>query len=337
MKKSVNLDILRIIAALMVLSVHAGRSAGFSFEVGARGVELFFIMSGYLAFVSLEKNPGAIGYYKKRAVRIIPLYYSCLILLWIVNMVEAMLNDGMSAALQSTCGLRYLRYFVFAHMLIPSENYLLYNGMSALWTMSSFAFFYLMAPWLKRGVKDFNAAVIGLALAWGIRSITARIIVSLLSEKYPPEGHIDWFSSNNPLGQMYCFMMGIVIYYALKESREAFWVFVLTVALVLTDMHKYQWVLFFPIVFIVAIKMRDVIETEKAKWISWISNGTFALYLIHPIVFKVDGLLMDKYKVDHVLIRACILYTTAILVAYLFYYGLIVKLESRIYKKVFKE
>lgn len=336
MKKSVNLDILRIIAALMVLSVHAGQIAGFSFDVGARGVELFFILSGYLALVSLEKNPSATSYYKKRVVRIVPLYWSCLVLLWIVNVMEAIYKGNVNEVLHGACGIRFLRYFAFVHMLIPSENWNMYNNMSALWTMSSFAVFYLMAPFLKRFIKNFYVSVICLAMARIMRSVVARVIVKLLEPCYPAEAHIDWFSSMNPLGQMYCFLMGVVVYYAIKEGKEALWMYILMI-LALTDITKDLWVLVFAIILLLTLKSREIIEYKKTKWISWLSGGTFALYLIHPMVFKFDIMLLQRYQVNHVLLRAGILYTTAILVAYLFYYGFVAKLEKRIYIKVFKE
>ena len=46
--RNINIDILRIVAALMVLFVHIGFREGVDFSVGAYGVQLFFILSGYL-------------------------------------------------------------------------------------------------------------------------------------------------------------------------------------------------------------------------------------------------------------------------------------------------
>lgn len=52
-----SLDILRIVAALMVLMVHVGQWTGLNkwTDVGAKGVPLFFILSGYLAMVSCHR------------------------------------------------------------------------------------------------------------------------------------------------------------------------------------------------------------------------------------------------------------------------------------------
>ena len=63
MNRHINLDIIRIFAAWMVLSVHVGQFVGVDFSVGANGVQLFFILSGYFAFTSLDRNPSVISYY----------------------------------------------------------------------------------------------------------------------------------------------------------------------------------------------------------------------------------------------------------------------------------
>ena len=51
-KRNINLDLIRVFAAFMVLSVHIGQYTGREFVVGAKGVQLFFVISGYLAFAS---------------------------------------------------------------------------------------------------------------------------------------------------------------------------------------------------------------------------------------------------------------------------------------------
>lgn len=65
MKKSINLDLIRIFAALMELSVHIGQIVGYNLGVGARGVQLFFVLSGYLAYASLDMDSDVKRYYKK--------------------------------------------------------------------------------------------------------------------------------------------------------------------------------------------------------------------------------------------------------------------------------
>ena len=55
--KNVALDELRILAALMVLGVHTGQKVGLgdAAAVGAQGVQLFFVLSGYLVLLDLSQ------------------------------------------------------------------------------------------------------------------------------------------------------------------------------------------------------------------------------------------------------------------------------------------
>lgn len=51
-----SLDILRCLAILMVFTLHMGQDTGVSyFAYGGKGVQLFFILSGYLIFPSYER------------------------------------------------------------------------------------------------------------------------------------------------------------------------------------------------------------------------------------------------------------------------------------------
>ena len=77
--KNVALDELRILAALMVLGVHTGQKVGLgdAAAVGAQGVQLFFVLSGYLAAASLSRHPELLPYYQRRIRRILPLAVRC--------------------------------------------------------------------------------------------------------------------------------------------------------------------------------------------------------------------------------------------------------------------
>ncbi|MBQ7581902.1 MAG: acyltransferase, partial [Lachnospiraceae bacterium] len=85
-----NLDILRILAAFMVLMVHVGYAFPWIADytwTGYYGVTLFYSLSGYLSMVSMERSGSVIEFYKKRILRIIPLYWSILIISYILQLV----------------------------------------------------------------------------------------------------------------------------------------------------------------------------------------------------------------------------------------------------------
>ncbi|HEV2578718.1 MAG TPA: acyltransferase [Acidobacteriaceae bacterium] len=86
------LDGVRAIAALLVMLFHAqqeGLSLRFSLGFGQTGVDLFFVLSGFLiTSILLKAAPRDWSevrtFYTRRALRIFPLYYVTLILCWIL-------------------------------------------------------------------------------------------------------------------------------------------------------------------------------------------------------------------------------------------------------------
>ena len=64
------LDTLRGIAAIMVLLLHFG-----IFKYGGAGVDLFFIISGFVIFMSIERSRNLKAFWRSRFVRLYPSYW----------------------------------------------------------------------------------------------------------------------------------------------------------------------------------------------------------------------------------------------------------------------
>ena len=72
------LDALRGIAALLVVLFHysMGRPAKFlGFELGISGVDLFFIISGFVIYMSINKRGNLKGFLIRRFFRLYPVYW----------------------------------------------------------------------------------------------------------------------------------------------------------------------------------------------------------------------------------------------------------------------
>jgi exopolysaccharide production protein ExoZ len=83
-----SIQYLRAIAAIGVLSFHAAQHAGGSFGTGAAGVDVFFVMSGFIMWVTSARKPlKPMVYLVRRARRIVPLY-------WLVTLVVAGIAIG---------------------------------------------------------------------------------------------------------------------------------------------------------------------------------------------------------------------------------------------------
>lgn len=96
-KNSINISLLRIVAMLMVLSVHSGINSNWTKYTiaGQYGVTLFFTLSGYLILCSMEKK-SCKEFYKKRILRIIPEYYTALIIYWLADFIKVFSEYNLS-------------------------------------------------------------------------------------------------------------------------------------------------------------------------------------------------------------------------------------------------
>ncbi len=72
-----SIQYLRALAALSVLVFHAGQWARVDFDVGSAGVDVFFVVSGFIMWRTTEQ--GGVGpreFLRRRAIRIVPLYWA---------------------------------------------------------------------------------------------------------------------------------------------------------------------------------------------------------------------------------------------------------------------
>lgn len=67
---------LRAVAALAVVFFHAAERSGHAFAIGAAGVDVFFVISGFIMWVIAERRPVTPGrFLKERMRRIVPVYW----------------------------------------------------------------------------------------------------------------------------------------------------------------------------------------------------------------------------------------------------------------------
>ena len=331
-ERNINLDVIRILAAFMVLSVHIGQHIGKDFSVGAMGVQLFFIISGYLAFATI-KDKSPLEYYKTRLIRIIPTYYFCLVLLYLEDIIIAVHDNNLTEIFYGQCSVRFLRYAFFLQCFTPTNNWNLWNNHSALWTMSSFVGFYILAPWLKKIIKNTYAGIVTVLFLMLSRPYLIDTTQKLFSG-YPEEAHIDWFSALNPVAELYCFVLGAVLFIAIKESKQYLYLLIMLTGLIISSLQWYNYEIVFLALLALSVMSANITSIEPIKKaIIWLSNGSFTLYLIHPLVLAVEGRLWYKLEIWKESIHGVVLYISCISVSYLIYYGIIHKLEQKLIKK----
>ncbi len=128
---------LRAFAALAVVVFHAAERTGYAFAIGAAGVDVFFVISGFIMWVIVERRPISPGrFLLDRIRRIVPVY-------WLATAVMvAGALAGLFPNLVLTAGHAVASlFFVPAHSPSSGEIWpMLVQG----WTLNYEMFFYLV-------------------------------------------------------------------------------------------------------------------------------------------------------------------------------------------------
>jgi peptidoglycan/LPS O-acetylase OafA/YrhL len=219
--KSNNFDLLRLTLAGVVCLVHAYQLSGFSelaflgnFLSAELAVKAFFVISGFLIFMSYERSSNLRKYTKKRIRRIYPAYFTVIILC----AVGLFFTSTKSA--HEYFSLPWIKYLIsnlfFLNSLQPSlpgvfqQNHLqAVNG--ALWTIKIEAMFYVVVPIMALYFKRFGKIPV-IALAY-LLSIAYGFTLNHLAEKTGAHLYIE-LGRQLP-GQLAYFMAGAFLYYFL--------------------------------------------------------------------------------------------------------------------------
>ena len=151
-RRNYGIDCFRILAVLMILSVHIrGNLSGVPsiinkvFGLGAYGVALYFLISGFFSYSSVKKSSDIKDYAIKRAIRILPTYYVSLLLTFILDVF--ILNDLPISP-------SWLYHVFFLNMFVPSSEWMWWNSVNFFWTMPSFIAWYIISPIIFRYLNN---------------------------------------------------------------------------------------------------------------------------------------------------------------------------------------
>lgn len=161
------LDILRTIAIILVLVSHSNGILGFNDVLinkflGSLGVEIFFILSGYLICkIIIENDDTSINliqktkiFYLKRFLRVVPNYYISIFIFFLANLYGRgsinLFADG-----------RLIPYFSFSQNLFCADP----MAFPVAWSLSVEIWFYSIIPIIiylfKPSIKLFVWAIVG--------------------------------------------------------------------------------------------------------------------------------------------------------------------------------
>lgn len=173
-----SIQFLRGVAATMVVFHHAlGQFAGIHnllpTEEGAMGVDLFFVISGFvMTYTTARAGYSAGDFLKRRAVRIVPLYWVMTALVAVLLFLAAELVNNSRFTLDS---------FLQSLFFIPHENPGMPGSITPMlklgWTLNFEVFIYLVFAaliWMRPAQRTLALALAFLALVWFAQALHPR-------------------------------------------------------------------------------------------------------------------------------------------------------------------
>lgn len=167
-----DIDGLRAIAVLAVVLFHAELV---SFPAGFMGVDVFFVISGYLITGILLQDTSIIRFYQRRARRILPALFVMLAAVLAVGMAMFLPHDLATAARTSAATLLFSSNIAFWRM----ANYFAHETqvwpLLHTWSLGVEEQFYIFFPLLVRFVRIRGRAFVALLAAIAILSLFAAV------------------------------------------------------------------------------------------------------------------------------------------------------------------
>ena len=307
------IQLLRIIACLAVFICHFSQRMHidewsmnlYNFtQLGRYGVELFFVISGYLICFSLSKKQSILQFYKKRAVRILPLYFFCVLYFFIT---ETFIFQDIPP---DPYGLGWLRYIFCLNGIVPSDEYF-WSNIGITWTIPVFMSFYLCAPLLKKICNTVLSSSVVLLISIGI----AVIINHRLS---------GWLSA---FIYFPCFIIGIIVFHVKKNSKQFWMILVFQIFVFIVKWCKWDGVIYkitkdgdlylVSLVFATLIVLSDQMKVKRIsikKALDVLDEHSYTLYLVHGIVFCgiIDKFQFNKWIIALIAILLTIILTITI-------------------------
>lgn len=265
----------RTIACIMVFIIHFGQRMQFSgllhifSDFGRYGVQLFFIISGFLIAKSYYDygKDDPLKFYIKKAIAILPLYY--LIIAYYFVMHTFVFRD----IPQDPTGFGWLRYILPINYILPKTGTYFWDNLGSTWTIPYFVIAYAIIPLVLRFIKGWKSSLglfcILVALAF---ASTRGYLFGWCSflEKFPP------------------FIIGVIIYYAIKEEKSNIVIFIFTILAVGLLVIGKDLALMYSLLFgvlIIATKDMSFKTSVANRVLQVFDKYSYTMYLAHGIIF----------------------------------------------------
>lgn len=279
--KLLGLQILRFVAAFSVVLFHIGSGYqlkwGYEsnfFGLGAAGVDIFFVISGFIIAYTTDPVKGAWHFCQRRVVRIVPLYWTLTLGIAAIAMVRP---DLLNSTMVNGETLFKSLFFIPFEKANGAIQPILFLG----WTLNYEMFFYAV-----------YAACIGL----GLRGpLAPAIFISLLvaAGQAVDIDHVAWRFYTNPI--MLEFVFGIVLYLLHSRWPALFAGQIALIAALATLLLLRQTIPGLPWIFANGVPAAALVaavlpwtprQTPLISMFVLFGDASYSLYLVHPYIIE---------------------------------------------------
>jgi len=290
----ISLQALRAVAAWMVVCHHVmqvffdfkadGPVGQFFVQKGAIGVDIFFVISGFVIYLSTAgKDIQAGRFLLNRLMRIVPAYWLYSLLMAAIIFYAQQMAPGQTFE---------LRHLILSLLFIPAENpggYGLYPTLNVGWTLNYEMFFYLVFALSLVAPQRLRPLLIAATLA---------LVSTLLARQ-------DWLSNFYRNSIVYEFLFGVAIGIAYRRGwiGQGRWLPLLMLAgSIAAIMHLdassrlLSWGI--PSAFIVIACIALEPWFGRVRALKVLGDCSYSVYLVHVIVLLLGCYLYQRFGFD---------------------------------------
>ncbi len=322
MKKTIiSIQYLRAVAALMVvlhhsllqLERHGSGELVLNFHTGRTGVDLFFVISGFIIFyISSNSNKKVTSFWVDRIIRVVPLYWFYTMSML---MITILLPDVLKTAVYDTE--HVIKSFLFIPTHHPKMENMIWPLLVQGWTLNYEMFFYAVF-----GLILFIKSDIKVRLSILICIFLTLIIIGIISK--PTSPIIKTFTDDILLEFLIGAFIGFMFVNGklLNAGLATAVLFVGMLGLVYSATHpnfigymSLEWGVPYGLIMLSVLSFENKFKLPTSNVFLLLGNSSYSLYLVHTFILGVVGFVWSKLNVNSIFSDVTILVSAIIISA----------------------